>query len=123
MRHKENTIFTASKAELEKALTGIKMALKILREYYAKDGKAHAAAEGASTGIIGLLEVCMSDFTKGLAEMMTTEDAAATSYARATRENELETTTKNQDVKYKSAEALRLDKSVAEAKNDRTGAQ
>jgi hypothetical protein len=123
LRQEENSAYTKNKADMEQGIQGVQMALKILREYYASEGKSHAAAEGASTGIIGLLEVCLSDFTKGLAEMMTTEDAAATSYARATRENELETTTKNQDVKYKSAEAVRLDKAVADAKNDRSGAQ
>merc|ERR1712151_363332 len=62
LRKVENAAFTASKAELDKALTGIKMALKILNEYYAKEGKAHTAADGASSGIIGLLEVCEADF-------------------------------------------------------------
>jgi hypothetical protein len=123
LRQEEHSEYTTNKADMEQGIQGVQSALTILREYYAKDGKAHAAAEGASTSIIGLLEVCLSDFTKGLAEMMSTEDAAATSYARATQENKLETTTKNQDVKYKSAESARLDKAVAEATSDRSGAQ
>merc|ERR1719498_1999130 len=41
-----------------------------LREYYAKEDKAHKAAEGAGGGIIGMLEVIESDFSKGLAEMI-----------------------------------------------------
>merc|ERR1740121_1382438 len=48
IRKEEHDSFTASSAELNKALTGIKMALKILNEYYAKD-HAHASAEGASS--------------------------------------------------------------------------
>merc|ERR1719218_60337 len=63
----------------EKGIKGVKLALKVLNEYYAKDGKAHGSADGAGSGIIGLLEVCESDFTKGLAEMTATEQTAASS--------------------------------------------
>ena len=50
-----------------------KKALSVLKDYYAKGDKSHSAAEGAGSGIISLLEVCESDFTKGLTEM-TAED-------------------------------------------------
>merc|ERR1712061_431979 len=98
-------------------------ALKILNEYYAKDDKAHASAEGAGHGIIGLLQVIESDFSEGLANMIATEDAAAAAYDRETKENEIEKTTKQQDVKYKSQEAASLDEGVREASSDRTGVQ
>ena len=51
---------------------------------------------------IGLLEVCESDFVTGLAERTATEEAAAASYDKETKENEIEKTTKQQDVKYLS---------------------
>merc|ERR1719408_501721 len=108
---------------MEQGIEGVQTAIKIIKEYYAAGGKAHAAAEGASTGIVGLLEVCLSDFTKGLAEMMATEDASATSYAKSTMANKLETTAKSQDVKYKGAESAKLDKAVAEATADRSSTQ
>merc|ERR1711948_37965 len=56
MRAEENAAFKTNKADMEQGLEGIKLALKILREYYAGD-KAHAAAEGAGQGIIGLCKV------------------------------------------------------------------
>merc|ERR1711948_141028 len=56
MRAEENAAFKTNKADMEQGLEGVKLALKILREYYAGD-KAHAAAEGAGQGIIGLCEV------------------------------------------------------------------
>merc|ERR1719360_124201 len=62
-------------ALMEQGLKGVKLALKILNEYYAKEGKAHGAAEGAGSGIIGMLEVIESDFTKGLTEMIAAERA------------------------------------------------
>ena len=63
-------------AEMEKGVKGVKLALKVLNEYYAKEDKSHSSADGASTGIIGLLEVCESDFSKGLAEMVAAEESA-----------------------------------------------
>jgi hypothetical protein len=123
LRQEEHAVFTKNKNEMEQGIEGVQMALKIIREYYAAEGKAHSAADGASSGIVGLLEVCLSDFTKGLAEMMATEDSAATSYAKSTMENKLETTAKSQDVKYKAADSAKLEKAVAEATSDRSSTQ
>jgi len=122
MRQEEKDIFVKSKAEMEQGLQGVKLGLKILREYYGSE-KAHAAAEGAGSSIIGLLEVVESDFSKGLAEMIATEEASQDSYDRETKENEIEKATKEQDVKYKSSEAASLDKTTADAKSDLSGVQ
>merc|ERR1719356_1527069 len=56
--------FVSNKADMEAGIEGVKLALKILRDYYAQPDKSHVAAEGAAAGIIGLLEVVESDFTK-----------------------------------------------------------
>jgi len=122
IRTEEATVYKANKAEMEQGLKGVKLALKVLRDYYSKDA-AHAAAEGAGSSIIGLLEVVESDFTKGLAEMTAAEESAQASYDAETKENELEKTTKEQDVAYKSKEAKGLDKATAEAKSDLSGVQ
>jgi len=123
IRQEEKDAFSASKAELDKALTGIKMALKILNEYYATEGKAHTAADGASSSIIGLLEVCEADFSKNLAQITTDEDLAASEYQQVSKDNEIEKTAKTQDVKYKVKEFKRLDKFSNELTADRTGVQ
>merc|ERR1719298_244806 len=123
LRAEEKAAFDKNSAEMEKGVKGVQLALKVLNEYYAKDGKAHGSADGAGSGIIGLLEVCESDFTKGLAEMTATEQTAASEYDRETKENEITKATKDQDAKYKTKEAKGLDKSVAEATADRSGVQ
>jgi len=123
LREEENTAFVKNKAEMEEGLEGVKLALKILREYYAKEDKAHKAAEGAGSGIIGMLEVIESDFSKGLAEMIAIEEEAAAAYEKQTKENEIAKTTKEQDVKYKTKEAKSLDKQVAELSADLEGLQ
>jgi len=121
IRAEEKAVFEKNKPELEKGLKGIKMALKVLRDYYAQDDKAHDAADGAGSGIIGLLEVVESDFSKGLAELVAGEEASASEYDAATKENEIEKATKEQDVKYKTKDHVGLDKGIAEAKADKSG--
>merc|ERR1719408_680164 len=123
IRQEEKAIYETNRPEMEEGIEGVKLALKILREYYAKEDKAHAAAEGAASGIIGLLEVCESDFMKGLAEMISTEEAAVAEYEKETKENEIRKVTMEQDVKYKTKEFTELDQAIAENTSDRDAVQ
>merc|ERR1719254_25735 len=95
MRSEQKATYTESKAELEKGLKGLRLALKVLKDYYAKE----------------------------LAEITSEEESAAAEYEQATKDNELEKTTKDQDVKYKVKESKELDKTAAELTSDRTGVQ
>jgi chromosome segregation ATPase len=121
IREEEKDNYKKDRPELEAGLEGIKTALKVLRDYYSKGDAAHASNDGAGQGIIGLLEVCESDFSKNLAEMISTEEAAQTEYDEQTKANQVDKTNKEQDVKYKTQEAAALEKSTAEAKADRQG--
>merc|ERR1719271_1703394 len=47
LRAEEKAAFDANSAEMEKGVKGVQLALKVLNEYYAKEGKSHGAAEGA----------------------------------------------------------------------------
>merc|ERR1719359_1849268 len=102
---------------MKQGVDGVKLALKVLKEYYAKD-KSHDAADGAGAGIIGLLEVCESDFTKGLTEMTAEEETAVAEYEAYVKEDDISKVKKTQDVKYKTQEAAGLDKSVSELSTD-----
>ena len=63
VRQEEHAQYVIDKEEMEMGLEGIKKALTVLRDYYAKD--QGTSAQGAGGGIVGLLEVCESDFSKG----------------------------------------------------------
>merc|ERR1719221_2559434 len=109
------------------------MALKILREYYANQDaslvqqpeapEVHSKATGASSGVIGMLEVVESDFGKTLASTEMNEEASATSYQKLSMENKLSLATKGKDVEYKNKESASLDKAVAEHSSDRESSQ
>jgi len=123
LRASEKGIYEHDRPEMEQGIEGIKLALKILRDYYGSEDFDHVAAEGASEGVIGLMQVIESDFSKGLAEMIAEEESAAAVYDRQSKENAVEKVTKDQSVRYKSKESVRLDKAVSQANSDRSGTQ
>merc|ERR1719409_1045356 len=123
IRSEEKSLYNTNHAEMKQGVDGVQKALSVLRDYYASEGKSHSSADGAGSGIIGMLEVVESDFSKGLAEMEVTESTAASDYDRVSKENDVTRTMKGQDVKYKTKEAAGLDKSSSEASSDLQGAQ
>lgn len=123
IRADEKAVFDKSSSDTEQALEGMKTALKVLNEYYSKSDTAHGSSGGASSGIIGLLEVCESDFSKSLTEMTAAEESAVSNYEQETQENKILKVTKEQDVKYKTKESNGLDKSVAEHSSDKAGVE
>lgn len=83
IRKDEHELYLQMKVDFEQGLQGVRMALKILREYYADQGESRAAASSfaqqpadpgthsasidSGRGIIGLLEVVESDLGRSLA--------------------------------------------------------
>jgi len=118
LRASEKAAFDKNSAEMTQGIAGVQKALQVLKDYYAK-GQADSA-QGAGSGIIGLLEVCESDFTKGLTEMTAEEETAAADYKAYVKEDEIGNMKKSQDVKYKVKDAAGLDKNVAEVSSDLT---
>jgi len=123
LRKAENADYVKTKADLEKGIEGVKLALKVLREYYAQDSKAHDSGEGAGAGIVSLLEVVESDMTKSLTGAVSAEETAQAAYDAETKENTYDKAVKEKDVDVKTRESASLDKKVAEHKSDRSSEQ
>jgi len=129
IRQEQHADFTTAKSDLEAGLSGVRKALGVLREYYGSAAAAmlqqpampesHVKATGAGTSIIGILEVVESDFAKSLAAEETAEDDAAADYEKTSQENKVTKALKEQDVKYKTAEAKSLDKAISELTSDK----
>jgi len=132
MRTEQHAAYNTAKADLELGLTGVRKALGVLRDYYASDDDADGSfvqqpakpatfekAGGAGSGIIGILEVCESDFADGLAKTETEEADEVAVYEKQTQENKVSMATKEQDVKGKTQEFKALDVSIAEMSSDR----
>merc|ERR1719393_326044 len=129
----------AAKADYEQGLEGVGMALQVLRDYYAEKDEAfiqgnkaaflqgkmglgeskHSKATGASTGIIGMLEVVESDFSKLLSEGNAAEAMAVEEYEKLTQDNEIATTEKETAVKYKTKDSKETEAMLAGLKEDK----
>ena len=132
IRAETHADYVQAKKDLELGLDGVRKALVVLRDYYAQGDedeaafvqqpekpKLFAAANGAATSIVGILEVVESDFATNLAKEETTESEAQEVYEKTTQENKITKTTKDQDVKYKTQESTALDKNIGELSGDR----
>lgn len=136
LRRDEKAAFLEAKASLEQGLEGVRMALKLLRDYYAnteEDSAAlvqqpaaptyHEKDTGSGSGIIGMLEVIESDCGKSLAHAELSEETAEAEYEKFTQTNKISTVTKQQDSKYKEKEAISLDRAAKELISDMDNAQ
>lgn len=129
IRSEQNAAYLKSTSDLKQGLAGVQKALGVLRDYYGGGAfvqvdqpempAKHAKSGGAGGSIIGILEVCESDFSKNLAKEETEEADAASEYDKITQENKIAKTTKDQDVKYKTQEFKSLDKQITEWSADR----
>merc|ERR1719174_3142957 len=110
-RHEQHEDYLQAKEDLTEGLEGVRKALGVLREYYGGAvlvqqppvPEKHEKASGAGSSIIGILEVCESDFAKNLATTESAEADQAEDYDKITQENKVPKMTKTQDVKYKTA--------------------
>lgn len=121
IRTEEKALYGRNKAEMQAGIQGVQKALSILREYYAQDGSEQN--KGAGSGIVGMLEVVESDFTKGLAEMEVVESTAVKEYEETSYMNKVARASKDKDLEYKVKEAAALAKGAAESSSDKDGAQ
>jgi hypothetical protein len=136
MRANEREEFIKAKADFTQGLQGIRGALRLLREYYQKQGAAlvqtrhkqaptvttHSASADSANGIISILEVAESDFARSLAEAQASEDDAISVYDKTTKENKVSTATKRTSVQGKERETQHLEQQICNASSDKNGA-
>jgi len=121
IRQEENTVYNEERPIAAQGLEGVKMALKVLRDYYGQQDAEHDAAEGSATGIIGILEVAESDFSRNLVDMDETEAKAKHAYTVEVKANDILLAKKTADRDYKTKEAASLLKSAAQLTADKRG--
>jgi uncharacterized coiled-coil DUF342 family protein len=134
-RAAEKKAFQEAKADYESGLEGVGIALQVLRDYYAEkpagdesvesllQSRKHTKATGAATGIIGMLEVIESDFSKMLAQATAGEDQAQREYDQLTQENKVATATKTTAAEYKEKDGKETAALLAGYESDRGVAQ
>jgi chromosome segregation ATPase len=129
-RSAEHAAYLEAKTDYEQGVEGVQMAIKVLKEYYGGSSfvqqpevSTHSAAGGESSGIIGLLEVAESDFSKLLAETEADEKDSQDSYDGQTKANKISKAEKETSAKYKTKELKDTEAELAELGGDKSSEQ
>jgi len=126
IRSQEKADYDFNKAEAEKSVKEIKLALNVLRDFYGNYAKNHdgfSSSDGAGQGVMAMLEAVESEYSTNIVKMTAEEEAAAAEYTEATKAFELGKIEKDQAIKYKTKEHISLDNYAAEETSDRAGTQ
>jgi len=122
IRTKENTDNVKAMADFKQSADAVIAAIGVLKSFYegaliqtkattkhqSKQPSFGSAKSDSGSGIISVLEVAESDFTRLYAETETEEDAAAAAFDKLSKENAVAKATKEADAKAKSSEIKSL---------------
>merc|ERR1719171_1694358 len=141
LRAAEKEKNTATIADAQGAIVAVEQAITVLKEFYAKAAGATALAQVGGVaddmpetfdkpytgmengGVMGMLEVTLSDFQRLEAETTEAENAADEEFTQFSNDSALDKAKKETEVKMKSELKTKTDSSAAEAKNDLAAAQ
>merc|ERR1719301_132325 len=130
IRNQEKTDNLAAIKDFRDSANAVVAAMGVLKSFYeggaliqTKSQKSTrpefgGAKTDAASGIISVLEVAESDFTRLLAETETAEDEAADAYAKTTEENKISKATKEADSEAKQSEIKSLTVQLGHSKED-----
>merc|ERR1719498_1964869 len=130
IRTTESADNNAAISDFRQSADAVVAAMGVLKEFYGgaaliqtkskKAGRPEfgGAKSDTGSGIISVLEVAESDFTRLLAETETEEDANADAYAKQTEENKISKVTKETDAKAKQSEIKSLTVQLGHSKED-----
>jgi len=134
MRTDEKEKNTATIADAKAGKEAVGKALKVLRDFYDKAATAtmltQIQASGkapykgmAGGGVLGMLEVCESDFARLESETTSAEDAAAKEYDEFMADSTSDKDTKEKDIKDKKSTQQSKEYELSGAKKDLGGVQ
>merc|ERR1719506_3513218 len=114
MRQTEAEDWAKKRKDYETGQQACAAAIKVLRQYYEGKSFLQTSAQTESkakdpAGIIGLLEVAESDFSRMYAEGMAAEDAAISEFETFTADSKVSRAAKETEEKNKAAEGQRIE--------------
>jgi len=133
---------TATIADSKAAITAVSQAITVLKEFYAKAAGATAFSQFAKGvnddmpqtfdkpytgmaggGVMGMLDVILSDFQRLEAETTNTEDSSGTEFESFSNDSQLNKAVMSKDVQMKTDAKQQADSNAATDKNDLDSAQ
>jgi len=136
LREAEKAKNAATIKDAQEAQTAVSQALTVLKEFYAKAGKATALVQqpeifdspykgmgGMAGGVVGMLEVIESDFARVQAETSAAEAAAVKEYDQFMHDSTVDKADMQRDIKHKTTKKENEANAVVEQKVDLEGTQ
>merc|ERR1719181_744881 len=138
LRTAEKAKNTETIADAKAAAAAVEKALGVLKEFYAKAAEATAFVQqkqpeifdeeykgmgSSSGGVVGMLEVILSDFTRLEAETSSAEETAAKEYEEVMADSKDDKAQKTTDIEHKTAEKQDQSQTLTVKKGDLEGTQ
>merc|ERR1719421_1166710 len=136
MRETEKAKNAETVKDAQEAQTAVSQALTVLKDFYAKAGKATALVQqpeifdkpykgmgGMAGGVVGMLEVIESDFARVQAETSAAEAQAAKEYKQFMHDSKVDKADKQRDMEHKQTKKENEENAVAEKGVDLEGTQ
>merc|ERR1719198_1146185 len=136
LRSEEKSKNTETIADAVAAQKAVTEAMAVLKEFYANAAEATALVQkpdifdspekgqqGAATGVIGMLEVILSDFARLEAETTAAEKKAQKEYDEFMTDSEADKAAKNADIDFKTDKMKDEQKQLQTQEMDRADAQ
>merc|ERR1719163_1623528 len=140
LRTAEKAKNTETIADAKEAQTATEQALTVLKDFYAKAGDATSFVQrknkepeifdesyqgmgGDSTGVVGMLEVIVSDFARLDADTSAAEETAQKEYDEFMTDSKTDKTQKTTDIEHKTAKKQDQSQTLATKKGDLEGTQ
>jgi len=136
MREEEKVKNAETIKDAQEAQTAVAQALTVLKDFYAKAGKATAFAQqpeifdkpykgmgGMAGGVVGMLEVIESDFARVQAETSAAEAQAAAEYKQFMHDSTVDKADKQRDMEHKKTKKTNEEAAVVETTTDLEGTQ
>merc|ERR1719265_1483589 len=132
LRDEEKAKNTAIIEDAKDGQRAVEMAIKVLKDFYAKASEAsflqggeeisQAMREpyqpGEDGGIMGMLEVIVSDFARLEADTTSAEDAAQEEYEKFMADSDEDVAVKNTEVDHKTASKQRTEETLKDLRKD-----
>jgi len=140
MREEEKAKNAETVSDAQEAQKAVDQALQILKDFYEKAGDATALTQqqpvapevfdkpykgmgGESGGVIGMLEVILSDFERLESDTKAAEKAAQDEYDKFMTDSQVDKAQKTQDIEHKTKAKQEQSKTLEEKKSDLDGTQ
>merc|ERR1719235_115101 len=123
VRNDEKAKNTQTIADAEVASEATARATQVLKDFYGSQAEGSVAQGSSSTGVLGMLEVIMSDFVRLETETTDAEDKAADEFTKFTRDSSQSKAVKSTDMKHKLNSKTAKQGDLEEAKKDLKGTQ